>query len=59
MLAEARGWSLAEIRRRREFTQAQVAERMGIGKGRVSQIASRKVATRDVVDCCGEALGGG
>jgi hypothetical protein len=29
MLAEARGWRLAEIRRRRGFTQAQVAERMG------------------------------
>ena len=28
MLAEARGWRLAEIRRRRGLTQAQVAPRM-------------------------------
>ena len=32
MLAEARGWRLAEIRRRRGFTQAQVAERMGVAR---------------------------
>jgi hypothetical protein len=29
MLAEPRGWRLADIRRRRGLTQAQVAERMG------------------------------
>jgi DNA-binding XRE family transcriptional regulator len=38
MLAEARGWRLAEIRRRRGLTQAQVADRMGVGKSRISQI---------------------
>lgn len=38
MLAEARGWRLAEIRRRRGFSQAQVADRMGVGKSRVSQM---------------------
>jgi hypothetical protein len=32
MLAEARGWRLAEIRKRRGLTQAQVADRMGGGK---------------------------
>ena len=32
MLAGARGWRLAEIRRRRGMTQAQVAARMGVGK---------------------------
>jgi DNA-binding XRE family transcriptional regulator len=58
MLAEARGWRLAEIRRRRGFTQAQVAERMGVGKSRISQIETGKVATRDVLDRYVEALGG-
>jgi len=58
MLAEARGWRLAEIRRRRGFTQAQVAERMGVGKSRVSQIETGKVSTRDVLDRYVEALGG-
>jgi DNA-binding XRE family transcriptional regulator len=58
MLAEARGWRLAEIRRRRGFTQAQVAARMGVGKSRVSQIETGKVSTRDVLDRYIEALGG-
>lgn len=58
MLAEARGWRLAEIRRRRGFTQAQVAYRMGVGKSRVSQIETGKVSTRDVLDRYVEALGG-
>jgi transcriptional regulator with XRE-family HTH domain len=38
--------------------QAQVAERMGVGKSRVSQIETGKVATRDVLDRYVEALGG-
>lgn len=58
MLAELRGWRLAEIRRRRGFTQAQVAARMGVGKSRVSQIETGKVATRDVLNRYVEALGG-
>jgi DNA-binding XRE family transcriptional regulator len=58
MLAEARGWRLAEIRRRRGLTQAQVAERMGIGKSRVSQIERGRVSTREVLDRYVEALGG-
>jgi DNA-binding transcriptional regulator LsrR (DeoR family) len=41
MLAEARGWRLAEIRRRRGLTQAQVAERMGVRKSRVSRVSPR------------------
>jgi DNA-binding XRE family transcriptional regulator len=44
MLAEARGWRLAEIRRRRGLTQAQVAARMGLGKSRVSQIERGRVS---------------
>ena len=58
MLAAARGWRLADVRRRREFTQAQVAARMGVGKSRVSQIETGKVSTRDVLDRYVEALGG-
>jgi DNA-binding XRE family transcriptional regulator len=58
MLAEARGWRLAEIRRRRGLTQAQVADRMGVGKSRVSQIERGRVSTRDVLDRYVEALGG-
>jgi len=58
MLAEARGWRLADIRRRRGLTQAQVAERMGVGKSRVSQIERGRVSTREVLDRYVEALGG-
>jgi DNA-binding XRE family transcriptional regulator len=58
MLAEARGWRLAEIRRRRGLTQAQVAERMGVGKSRVSQIERGRVSTREVLDRYVKALGG-
>jgi DNA-binding XRE family transcriptional regulator len=58
MLAEARGWRLAEIRRRRGLTQAQVAERMGVGKSRVSQIERGRVSTREVLDRYVAALGG-
>jgi DNA-binding XRE family transcriptional regulator len=58
MLAEARGWRLAEIRRRRGFTQSQVAARMGVGKSRVSQIEAGRVSTREVLDRYVEALGG-
>ena len=58
MLAQARGWRLAEIRRRRGLTQAQVAERMGVGKSRVSQIERGRVSTREVLDRYVEALGG-
>ena len=38
MLDQARGWRLAELRKRREMTQEQVAARMGISVSRVSQI---------------------
>ena len=58
MLAEARGWRLAEIRRRRGLTQAQVADRMGVGKSRISQIEKGSVSTRDVLDRYVGALGG-
>jgi transcriptional regulator with XRE-family HTH domain len=49
MLARASDRRLAEIRRRRGFSQVQVAARMGMGKSRVSQIESARVSTRDVL----------
>jgi DNA-binding transcriptional regulator YiaG len=38
MLDNARGWRLAEMRKRRGMTQEQVATRMGISVARVSQL---------------------
>ncbi|MFE7836409.1 helix-turn-helix domain-containing protein [Streptomyces sp. NPDC057474] len=58
MLAEARAWRLVDMRRERGYTQAQVAERMGVSKGRVSQIESGQVSGTDVVARYVEALGG-
>ncbi|MGP4086106.1 helix-turn-helix domain-containing protein [Streptomyces sp. KR55] len=46
MLAEVRAWRLADMRQERGFTQAQVAEHMGVSKGRVSQIESGQVSVR-------------
>ncbi|GHE62281.1 helix-turn-helix domain-containing protein [Streptomyces capitiformicae] len=58
MLAEARAWRLVDMRQERRFTQAQVAERMGVSKGRISQIESGQVSGTDVVARYIEALGG-
>ncbi|MFI9598411.1 helix-turn-helix domain-containing protein [Streptomyces sp. NPDC052043] len=58
LLAEARAWRLVEMRQERGYTQAQVAERMGVTKGRVSQIESGQVSGTDVVARYIEALGG-
>jgi DNA-binding XRE family transcriptional regulator len=58
LLASVLGQRLAEVRRARGFTQQQVAERMGITKGRVSQIEQGKVSGQDVVARYAEALGG-
>ncbi|WP_200306478.1 helix-turn-helix domain-containing protein [Streptomyces adelaidensis] len=58
MLAEAHAWRLADIRQERGITQAQVAERMGVSKGRVSQIESGQVSGTDIVARYVEALGG-
>ncbi|MFC3576793.1 helix-turn-helix domain-containing protein [Streptomyces yaanensis] len=58
LLAEARAWRLVEMRQERGFTQAQVAERMGVSKGRVSQIESGQVSGTDVMARYIEALGG-
>ncbi|GGZ18910.1 helix-turn-helix domain-containing protein [Streptomyces poonensis] len=58
MLAEAQAWRLVDMRQERGFTQAQVAERMGVSKGRISQIESGHVSGTDVVARYVEALGG-
>ncbi len=58
MLAEARGWRLAEMRKRREMTQEQVAARMGVSVARVSQIESGDVSTQEVLNRYVTALGG-
>src|SRR5688572_4031092 len=58
MLAEARGWRLAEMRKRRGLTQEQVAERMGVSVGRVSQVERGDVSTQEVLNRYINALGG-
>src|SRR6266516_2049791 len=47
MLDDARGWRLAEMRKRRGMTQEQVAVRMGVSVARVSQIERGDVSTQD------------
>ncbi|MFC4061368.1 helix-turn-helix domain-containing protein [Planomonospora corallina] len=56
--AQAQGWRLGEMRKRRGLTQAQVAERMGVSIARVSQIEKGDVSTREVLDRYVAALGG-
>src|SRR3984957_11164754 len=58
MLDDARGWRLAELRKRRGMTQDQVAARMGVSVARVSQIESGDVSTQDVLNRFVAALGG-
>ena len=58
MLAEVRGQQLAELRRNRGLTQQQVAERMGVTKGRVSQIEQGQVSGQEVIARYARALGG-
>lgn len=58
MLDQARGWRLAELRKRREMTQDQVAVRMGVSVARVSQIESGDVSTQEVLSRYIAALGG-
>jgi DNA-binding XRE family transcriptional regulator len=58
MLAEVIGHRLAEIRRARGLTQQQVADRMGVSKGRVSQIERGKISGQEVLARYATALGG-
>jgi transcriptional regulator with XRE-family HTH domain len=55
---QARGWRLAELRKRRGLSQAQVARRISISVSRVSEIEKGDVSTRDVLDRYIAALGG-
>jgi DNA-binding XRE family transcriptional regulator len=58
LLATVVGHRLAEIRRSRGLTQRDIAERMGVTKGRVSQIEQGKISGQDVVARYATALGG-
>jgi DNA-binding XRE family transcriptional regulator len=58
LLAEVIGHRLAEVRRARGLTQQQVAERMGVSKGRVSRIEQGKISGQEVLARFAAALGG-
>jgi ribosome-binding protein aMBF1 (putative translation factor) len=58
LLASQSGHRLAEERRQRGLTQAQLAEVMGVSPGRVSQIERGEVSTIDAVARYVQALGG-
>ncbi|MQA16560.1 MAG: helix-turn-helix domain-containing protein [Pseudonocardiaceae bacterium] len=58
LLAEVIGHRLAEVRRTRGVTQQQVADKMGVTKGRISQIEQGKVSGHDVLVRYATALGG-
>ncbi|MGW0193754.1 helix-turn-helix domain-containing protein [Nonomuraea sp. NPDC003201] len=58
LLAEVQGHRLAEIRRGRGLTQRDLAERMGVTKGRISQIEQGKISGQDVLARYASALGG-
>jgi DNA-binding XRE family transcriptional regulator len=58
LLNETLGHRLAEVRRSRGLTQQQVADRMGVTKGRVSQIEQGKISGQDVLARFAAALGG-
>jgi DNA-binding XRE family transcriptional regulator len=58
LLAEARGYQLAETRKQNSMTQKDIAARMGVSIARVSQIEHGEVASLDVIARYVEALGG-
>jgi DNA-binding XRE family transcriptional regulator len=58
LLATVVGHRLAEVRRSRGLTQQQVADRMGVTKGRISQIEQGKISGQEVVARYAAALGG-
>jgi transcriptional regulator with XRE-family HTH domain len=49
LMAQVIGARLAELRKTRGFTQQQIAERMGVTKGQVSQIERGQVSGQDVL----------
>lgn len=58
LLNEVLGHRLAELRRARGLTQQQIADRMGVTKGRVSQIEQGKISGQDILARFATALGG-
>lgn len=56
--AKTQGFRLAEARRSRGLTQQQIADRMGVTKGRVSQIEKGDISGTDVLARYAFALGG-
>ena len=58
LLATVVGHRLAEVRRSRGLTQQQVADHMGVTKGRISQIEQGKISGQEVVARYAAALGG-
>ncbi len=56
--AEMIGHRLAEVRKARGLTQQQVANHMGVTKGRISQIEQGKVSGHEIVARFAAALGG-
>jgi len=58
MLAEVVGHRLGEVRRTRGLTQQQVADWMGVTKGRISQIERGKISGQDILARYATALGG-
>ncbi|NMO50784.1 helix-turn-helix transcriptional regulator [Actinoplanes sp. TBRC 11911] len=58
LLATVVGHRLSQIRRDRGLTQQQVADRMGVTKGRISQIEQGKISGQDVLARYAAALGG-
>jgi DNA-binding XRE family transcriptional regulator len=58
LLNEVVGHRLAELRRARGLTQQQIADRMGVTKGRVSQIEQGKISGQDILARFATALGG-
>jgi len=58
MLATVTGHRLTELRKRRRLTQQQIADRMGVTKGRVSQIEQGKLSGQEVIARFAAALGG-
>ncbi|CAG7602105.1 helix-turn-helix domain-containing protein [Actinacidiphila bryophytorum] len=58
LLAVVTGRRLAELRRARGLTQQDVADRMGVTKGRVSQIERGQISGQEVLARFATALGG-
>lgn len=58
LIAVVGGHRLAEIRRSRGLTQQEIADRMGVTKGRVSQIEQGKLSGQEVLARYAAALGG-